>query len=66
MPNGVPKGATMVDHRIDERVHLPLEILTNLIYLTKRESADAQKVVDYMTIAEEQVSKLAAILGLMS
>ncbi|MBB5060545.1 hypothetical protein HDF16_005281 [Granulicella aggregans] len=53
----------MVDHSIDERVHLPLEILTNLFYLTRRESEDVQKVVGYMTIAEEQVLKLAAILG---
>lgn len=56
----------MVNQHMDEGAHIALEILANLIYLTKRESEDSQKVVGYMTTAEEQVSRLAATLGLKS
>jgi len=46
--------------------HVPLEILANQMYLTKRKCDDTMKVTEYMTMAEEQVSKLAVILGFAS
>ena len=35
-----------------------LEILTNLIFLTREAARDPERVIQYMTMAEEQVALL--------
>src|SRR3984957_12601341 len=42
-------------------VNNPLEALTNLVYLTKQTAHDASAVLENMTIAESQLSRLGEI-----
>ena len=38
---------------------MPIEILTNLIYLTRHEPDNPAKVVEYMGMAETELGRLA-------
>jgi hypothetical protein len=54
-----------VAHRAAEAMHEahnPLEILTNLHYLTNHTREDPQKVMEYMELAEEQARRLLEII----
>jgi hypothetical protein len=42
-------------------IHRPIEILINLVYLTKHEPDNPAKVVEYMAMAETELTRLADI-----
>jgi hypothetical protein len=43
---------------VDEAVYNPLEVLTNLVYLTKHNAGDETKILLYMTMADEALEAL--------
>jgi signal transduction histidine kinase len=42
-------------------VNNPLAVITNLVYLTRKEPGNPQKVEEYMALVEEQLKTLAAV-----
>jgi hypothetical protein len=44
------------------KLQLPLEALINLVYLTKHESMDSEKVSMYMEMAETELMRIVAIV----
>ena len=55
---GQPKPTVIVDAAI----HIPVEILANLVYLANRCAEDADQVRLLMESAEEQLAAIAVIL----
>ena len=49
----------------EAKVHLPLEVLANLIYLAKQHASDAARVENYMNDAEKALSNLVIALAEM-
>jgi hypothetical protein len=47
---------------VDEAVYNPIEVLTNLVYLTKLNAGDERKILLYMTMADEALETLVEAL----
>jgi hypothetical protein len=47
---------------VDEAVYNPIEVLTNLVYLTKLNAEDERKILLYMTMADEALETLVEAL----
>ena len=47
---------------VDEAVYNPIEVVTNLVYLTKLNAGDERKILLYMTMADEALETLVEAL----
>ena len=47
---------------IDKEISNPVEVLTNLVYLTRHDAGDERKIILYMTMADEALQSLVEAL----